>query len=208
MRGRDCYAGLDLASTTDIAALTLLFPEDDGGFYTQQLFFVPEDGMRRRAERDRVPYPLWAEQGWLEATSGNITDYDFIRERVRQLVDDHGITIRELAYDRWNATQLITQLGGDGLTVVPVGQGYASMAAPAKELEKLLLGGKLRHDGNPVMRWMLANVAVEQDPAGNIKPSKAKSTERIDGVVALVMALSRAMVAPAPTWHGFWLGAE
>lgn len=199
LRGRSCYAGLDLASTTDIAALSLLFPDEDGGFYTTQLFWVPEDGMWKRADKDRVPYPLWRNQGWLEATPGNITDYDVIRERIKQLADDLGFTIRELAYDRWNATQLITQLGGDGLTVVPIGQGYASLTAPSKELEKLLLGGLLRHDGNPVMKWMVGNVAVEQDPAGNLKPSKAKSTERIDGVVALIMALARAMVGEPET---------
>ncbi|MFZ2738445.1 MAG: terminase TerL endonuclease subunit [Burkholderiaceae bacterium] len=201
LRGLDCYAGLDLATTTDVAALSLVFPLEEGEFYTTQFFWVPSDNMRRRAERDRVPYPLWAEQHHLTATEGNIIDYDVIREQIRMLADDHGFTIKKLCYDRWNATQLITQLGGDGLDVVPVGQGYASMSAPTRELEKLLLGEKIKHDGNPVMRWMVGNVAVEQDPAGNIKPSKAKSTERIDGVVALIMALSEALHAvPGPDW--------
>lgn len=194
-RGRECWAGLDLATTTDTNALVLVFPEDDGSFYTSQMFFVPDEGLRKRADRDRVPYPLWRDDGWLISTEGNITDYDVIREYIRDLADDAGLQIRELAYDRWNANQLITQLVGDGLACVPVGQGYASLSGPSKELEALLLGGKLKHDGNPVMRWMVGNVAVEQDPAGNVKPSKAKSTERIDGVVALVMALSRAIIA-------------
>jgi phage terminase large subunit-like protein len=194
-RGRDCYAGLDLATTTDVAALQLLFPEPDGSFYSMPMFFVPRENIQRRSERDRVPYPQWEREGWLVATAGAVTDYDVIRERILELADDYGLNIKELAYDRWNASQLIVQLAGDGLTTTPVGQGYATMSAPTKELEKLLLEGKLKHDGNALMRWMVANVAVEQDPAGNLKPSKKASTERIDGVVALIMALSRAMLS-------------
>jgi phage terminase large subunit-like protein len=120
-----------------------------------------------------------------------VCDYDVIREFVRELADEFDI--REIAFDRWGATQLVTQLQGDGATCVPIGQGFASLSAPTKELEKLILSGQVRHGGHPVLRWMAGNVAVEQDPAGNVKPSKKKSTERIDGVVALVMALDRAI---------------
>jgi phage terminase large subunit-like protein len=103
--------------------------------------------------------------------------------------------IQEIAYDRWNASQLVTQLMNDGATMVPFGQGYQSMNAPTKELLTLVTGRKLRHGGNPVLRWMASNVAAKQDPADNLKPDKAKSAEKIDGVVAGIMALGRAMVA-------------
>jgi phage terminase large subunit-like protein len=130
-------------------------------------------------------------------TPGNVTDYEairaFIRDEIAPIYD-----VREIAYDRWNATQLITQLGEDGATCVPIGQGYASMSAPAKQFEALVLSGKIRHGGHPVLRWMAANVSVEQDAAGNIKPSKAKSADKIDGIVAAVMACNRATVATTP----------
>ena len=114
--------------------------------------------------------------------------------------------IRELAFDRWNTTQLCTQLQSDGLEMFPFGQGFASMSAPTKELEKLILGKQIAHGGHPVLRWMVSNVAVKQDAAGNMKPDKAKSTERIDGVVALVMSLGRASIAPkSPNYQIFWV---
>jgi phage terminase large subunit-like protein len=191
LRGRPCYLGLDLASTRDVTALVAVFPDDDGGFDVLPFFWVPEDTMTARVTRDRVPYDQWQADGQLFTTSGNVCDYDVIREFVRELADEFDI--REIAFDRWGATQLVTQLQGDGATCVPIGQGFASLSAPTKELEKLILSGQVRHGGHPVLRWMAGNVAVEQDPAGNVKPSKKKSTERIDGVVALVMALDRAI---------------
>ncbi|MDE2105798.1 MAG: terminase large subunit, partial [Patescibacteria group bacterium] len=194
LSGRECYAGLDLATTTDIAALILLFPEDDDGYSILPFFWVPEDNIQTRERRDRVPYPLWARQGLIEATPGNVVDYDRIRTKINELSQVYHI--RELAVDRWNATQITTQLMGDGIEMVPYGQGFASMSAPTKELEKLVLGGRIAHGGHPVLRWMAGNVSVEQDAAGNLKPSKKKSTERIDGIVATVMALGRAMLRP------------
>jgi phage terminase large subunit-like protein len=191
LRGRESYWGLDLATVKDISALIGLFPDDNGGFDVLCRFFIPAEGARARAERDRVPYPQWIDEGHIIATEGNVTDYDVIREHMRELAE--RFDVRCIAYDRWNATQLITQLQGDGAECVPIGQGMVSMSAPAKELEKLLLGGAIRHGGNPVLRWMASNVAIEQDAAGNIKPSKRKSTERIDGIVAACMALSEAM---------------
>jgi phage terminase large subunit-like protein len=140
---------------------------------------------------DRVDYPRWIESGVLKATDGNVTDYDVIREDIRELSE--GFQIQSIAYDRWGATQLVTQLQEDGATCVPVGQGFATMSAPAKELEKLLLGKQIRHGGHPVLSWMASNVVAETDAAGNIKPSKKKSSEKIDGIVAIVMALSEAM---------------
>ena len=131
-------------------------------------------------------------EGWITATPGNVIDYDRIRADVLALAE--RFHIREIAADRWNATQIITQLSGDGLTIFPFGQGYKDMTAPSKELEKLITSGKLAARRNPVLQWMISNVACETDAAGNVKPSKAKSTERIDGVVALVMAIGRAML--------------
>lgn len=191
LAGRPCYLGLDLASTRDITALVCVFPDGDGGFDVLPFFWVPEGGMRERVTRDRVPYDHWRDEGLLFTTSGHVTDYSHIRAFVRELADEFDL--REIAFDRWGATQLVTQLQEDGANCVPIGQGFASLSAPTKELEKLVLSGSLRHAGHPVLRWMAGNVAVEQDPAGNVKPSKKKSTEKIDGIVALIMALDRAI---------------
>ena len=130
--------------------------------------------------------------GFIESTPGNVCDYDHIRERIKKMAE--MFRIREIAYDRWNASQLVTQLMNDGATMVPFGQGYQSMNAPTKELITLVTGRKLRHGDNPVLRWMASNVAARQDPAGNVKPDKASSSEKIDGIVAGIMALGRAMV--------------
>ena len=193
LEGRECFAGLDLASTTDIAAMVLLFPDDDDGSYDVLAYFwVPEDGIRDRATRDLVPYPDWWRDGLITPTDGNVIDYDQIRADINALGDKYNI--RELAIDRWNATQLTTQLTGDGFTVVPFGQGFASMSAPTKELLRVVLDDRIRHGGNQVLRWMMSNVAVTQDAAGNLKADKGKSTERIDGIIALIMALGRATV--------------
>jgi phage terminase large subunit-like protein len=191
LRGRECFAGLDLSTTTDLSALVLLFPID-GKLYVRPFFWVPQDRIRGRVLRDRVPYDVWVRDGLIEATEGAVVDYEAIRKRINDLATQYRI--REIAVDRWNATQLATQLQGDGFEVVAFGQGFASMTAPCRELERLLLGGELVHDGNAVLRWMASNVSVQQDAAGNIKPNKAASTERIDGIVALVMALGRYMV--------------
>jgi len=193
--GHSCFAGLDLASVRDVTAFILWFADDEGGVDVLPFFWIPDEGMRQRSERDRVPYDVWVREGYMEVTEGNITDYDVIRERIKGLGDQYNI--REIAYDRWGATQLVTQLTEDGATCVPMGQGFASLSAPTKELEKLLLAGKFRHGGHPVLRWMFSNVAIQQDSAGNMKPAKDKSFEKIDGVMATVMACGRAMVAPA-----------
>lgn len=197
LEGERCYAGLDLASTTDVAAFVLYFP-DEG--QVLPYFFVPAENARERERRDRVPYPLWARQGALETTEGNIIDYDVIRRRINELADLYDI--QEIATDPWNATQLTTQLSGDGFEVVAFRQGFASMSAPTKELEKRVRGGRLQHGEHPVLRWMASNVAVEHDAAENLKPSKKVSTERIDGIVALIMALGRAMVEEDDDFDG------
>lgn len=188
-----CWGGLDLASTHDLTAFTLVWPRPGGGYWTRAWFWLPSDKLDDRARKDRVPYQTWRSDGHLAVTEGNITDFDVIRDQLRELAETYRI--QEIGYDRWNASQLVTQLQADGATLVPIGQGFASMSAPTHELERLVLEGKLIHGGTPVLRWMVGNASVEQDLVGNRKPSKKKSRERIDGVVALIMAVSRAMVA-------------
>ncbi len=188
--GSDCWAGLDLSTTTDITALVLAFPDADGKISLLCRFWVPAENARKREKRDQVPYRQWERDGFLTFTEGDVVDYDFVRRDLNTLREKYNI--RELAIDRWNATQITTQLQGDGFTIEPFGQGYAAMSGPAKEFEKLVIGGQLAHGDNPVLTWMAGNVAAEMDAAGNIKPSKAKSHERIDGIVAAVMAVGQA----------------
>lgn len=198
LRGRRCFGGLDLSTTTDVTALAWVFPpaDDDGLWHLLSRYFVPADNLRRRAERDRVPYDLWAAQGFIEATAGNVVDYGAIEEQIR--ADSALFDVSEIAYDPWNATHVALRMQDEGATMIEFRQGFRSMSAPTRELEKLIVSRKLVHGGNPVTRWMAANVAVAQDPAGNLKPAKDKSTERIDGIVALIMAIGRAMLPPEP----------
>jgi phage terminase large subunit-like protein len=187
---RPVYAGLDMANTTDVTALVLAQPpaESGGRFNVQAHFFIPGDNIADRVRRDRVPYDLWQRKGWLTTTEGNVVDYRTIRQSIEAL----GARIAELAYDSWGAVQLAQELEDSGLIVIPFQQGYKSLSPPTKELLNLVIGHRLEHDGNPVLRWMADNLIVELDAAGNVKPSKRKSTEKIDGIVALVMALDRA----------------
>lgn len=192
--GRPCFGGLDLSSTTDITAHVKVFPPEDEGepWWLVPRFFVPMANIDLRARRDRVPYDEWARQGALVATPGNVVDQQAVEDAVRQDAEHYRLV--EEAYDRWNASGLVTRLMADGLTMVPFGQGFASMSAPAKELEAKVIGHTLGHGMHPVLDWMAGNVAIDTDPAGNIKPNKATSGERIDGIVASVMGLGRAMV--------------
>ena len=195
---RPCWVGLDLASTTDIAAAVLVFPEPPGILVVPR-FWVPADNVKLRATRDRVPYDVWIQEGWITATPGNVIDYAYIRQELNAL--NAEVDIREIAFDRWGATQLSTQLEDDGFTMVPFGQGFASMAAPTREFLGLVAGGRIAHGGHPVLRWMASNLAVNQDAAGNLKPDKGRSGEKIDGIVALIMGLERAnrhAEAPVP----------
>jgi phage terminase large subunit-like protein len=194
LAGEKCFAGLDMASTTDIAALVLYFPHTDS---LLPFFWIPRENAHARERRDRVPYLQWAQSEHIRMTDGNVIDYDVIRKDIVELGERYNIC--DIAIDRWNSTQLQNQLDGDGFNVVQFGQGYASMSAPTKELERLILQGALQHSGNPVLRWMASNVSVEIDAADNMKPSKKKSTEKIDGVVAAIMAIGRAMTATDST---------
>lgn len=193
LRGRRCYGGLDLSSSIDISAFVLVFPpvEDGEPYKVLARFFIPEDNMRERTRRDRVPYEVWCRDGLITATPGNVIDYAWIIDRIQK--DAAEFDLQEIAFDRWGATLIYQQLTDMGLQVVEFGQGFASMTSPAKELEKLVLAGQLCHGGNQVLTWMADNVVVLHDPSGNIKPDKSKSTEKIDGIVALIMALDRAL---------------
>ena len=193
LEGRDCYAGLDLSSTGDITALVLIFPprDEDEKFVLLPYFWIPEETIPRRVKANSVPYDIWEKQGYIMSTEGNVIHYDFIEKFIMDLSEKYHIL--EIAVDRWNATHVIQNLEDNGLTMVPFGQGFASMSAPTKEFYRLLMEGKIIHGGHPVMRWMAGNVVVDTDPAGNIKVTKAKSKEKIDGIVAAIMALDRAV---------------
>ena len=134
-------------------------------------------------------YDVWQREGYIKTTEGNVIHYGFIEKFIESLGEIYNI--KEIAFDRWGATQMVQNLEGMGFTVIPFGQGYKDMSPPSKELYKLLMEGKITHGGNPVLKWMAGNVFMHQDPAGNIKPDKEKSTEKIDGIVATIMALDR-----------------
>ena len=193
LAGRECYAGLDLSSTGDITAFVLMFPPRDESekYICVPYFWIPEDTIPIRVRRASVPYDVWERQGFLFATEGNVIHYGFIEKFIEELGEKYHIL--EIAFDRWGATQMVQDLEGMGFTVVPFGQGYKDMSPPTKEFYKLLMEGRIIHGGNPVLRWMAGNVVVDTDPAGNIKPTKAKSAEKIDGIVATIMALDRAI---------------
>jgi phage terminase large subunit-like protein len=200
LKGRICYGGLDLSSTTDITAWVLVFPpEKIGGKYSVLCrFFIPEDNMRERARRDKVPYDVWVRQGFITATPGNVIDYKYVLAQIQKDLTDYDLA--ELAFDRWGSQKIITDLQDLGFEVegkcnlIQFGQGFASMSSPTKELEKMVLSGEIAHAGHPVLAWMVSNTVVKTDPAFNLKPDKERSTEKIDGVVAMIMAISRAML--------------
>lgn len=191
LKGRSCYAGLDLSSTSDITALVLVFPPrfEEENYIVLPYFWLPEDTLELRCRRDHVLYDVWERQGYIKTTEGNVVHYGFIEKFIEDLSEIYHI--KEIAYDRWNATQMVQNLEGMGLTMVPFGQGYKDMSPPSKELYKLMMEGKIQHGGHPVLKWMGQNVVMRQDPAGNIKPDKEKSVEKIDGIVALIMGLDR-----------------
>ena len=191
--GRECYAGLDLSSTTDLTSLVLVFPDYDNGSYTVlPHYWLPRDTMLDKEKKDKVPYSSWVRQGFMTATDGSVIDYGSITQK---LLEWRGLyDIKELAFDRWGASKLVQELDDLRLcTLVPFGQGFMSMSPPTKELMNLVLQRRLVHGGNPVLRWNVDSLVVQQDPAGNLKPNKAKSTARIDGAVAMIMALDRAI---------------
>jgi phage terminase large subunit-like protein len=204
LKGRDCCGGLDLSTNIDLTAWVMVFPpeKEDGLYEILCRFFLPEDNMMERVKRDKVPYDVWARQGYIKLTPGNIIDYAFIIEQIKQDMTDYQII--ELAFDRWGSQKITTDLQELGFEIegkrslVQFGQGFASMSPPTKEVETMVLKGELAHGGNPVLAWNVSNVAIRIDPAENKKPDKEKSIERIDGAVALIMAIGRAMLRGGP----------
>ena len=193
LEGRACYAGLDLSSTSDLTTLVLVFPprDENEAYMVLPFFWLPEDTLALRVRRDHVMYDQWEQQGFIQTTEGNVVHYGFIEKFICELGERYNI--REIAYDRWNATMMVQALEDDGFTMIPFGQGFRDMSPPTKELMRIVLEHRLNHGGHPVLRWNFDNAYVRTDPAGNLKLDKEKSTEKIDGAVALVMALDRAM---------------
>lgn len=190
LKGRECYGGLDLSSTSDLTTLVLVFPprNEDEKYIVLPFFWLPEETLQLRVRRDHVLYDKWKAEGKLMTTEGNVVHYGFIE----QFICDLPYDIHEIAYDRWNASMMVQNLEMDGFNMVPFGQGFRDMSPPSKELMRLVLEGRLNHGNHPVLRWNVNNAYVRTDPAGNIKIDKQRSTEKVDGAVALVMALDRA----------------
>jgi phage terminase large subunit-like protein len=205
LTGRECYAGLDLSSTQDLSALSLAFvPQNGDPIYTQHFAWCPANAIKERAKADRVPYDLWHKQGHIEATPGSVVDYGYILKRIEEL--SKKFDLKGVLYDRWGATAIVKAIEDLGLTVLQFGQGFASMSPPSKEMEKLVLERKITFPDNPALKWCFSNVIVELDAAGNLKPSKKKSKEKIDLVVSSIMALDGALrnkkkvIEPTITW--------
>ena len=198
LRDQPCWAAVDLSTSRDITALVLAFRRDDGGFYLLPFFWVPAENARRRDRMDGVPYTTWERQGFLNFTDGNEIDQGAIRKKINELAREYPI--QEITVDPWNGKPFMQDLAADGFVVTEHRQGFASMASPTKEFDRLIIGGKIQHGGNPVLTWMAGNAAVEIDSHENMKPCKKKSTERIDGIVASVMAVGRAMAGAQQSW--------
>ena len=190
----DCWGGLDLSNVSDITAFILLFNENNR-FQLLPFFWIPEEKMLEKIRKENINYDHWVRQGFVKVTPGNITDYDFVKADILKIAADYNL--KSTAYDRWNSSQTIIDLSNEGLIFNPFGQGYGSMSAPTKQFEALVLSGQIEHFGNPVLRWMLSSTLVKIDPAGNIKPDKEKSTQKIDGIVASIMALGEWMTDQA-----------
>jgi len=188
--GRECYAGLDLSSTRDLTAFVLLFPPQKEGEYWYVIpeLFVPQDTIWERVHNDRVPYDVWQKEGYIHATPGNVVDYEAVRNKIVECSQNYDL--KAVAYDPWGATDLAQRLQDqDGIRMIACRQGYQTMSPATKELMRLVMQGQLAHGGHPVLRWCADNMVVKPDDNENIRPLKAKARERIDGVVALIMAI-------------------
>lgn len=200
LAGLECYGGLDLASTGDFCAFSLYFPET-GSVITR--YYLPEEAVKRRNDAAGSSIRDWVRQGLVIETEGNVTDYNFIKADILDLATQFDI--KDIAFDRFNSSQLIIELQNEGLTMYPFGQGFVTMSAPTKELERLAKTGKIKHGNNPVTRWQMGNVMLRRDPADNIKIDKAKSGDKVDGPVSIVMALGTYMQDAAKNENSeFW----
>lgn len=198
LKGRHCYGGLDLATTSDLTAFCLVFPDEDGeGYDLRWRHWIPERAFKALDERTSGQAKVWRRDGVLTVTPGDVTDYSFVRADINR--DRETYDVAGIGFDRWNASQVCIELENeDGAPMVRIGQGFASLSAPLKALKHELLAGsstvpRLRHGGNPLVRWQATNLRVEEDAAGNVKPSKKTSMDKIDGFSAAVDALSLAL---------------
>ncbi len=196
LKGRRCIAALDLARVNDLSSLALLFPPAEDGERWKVLWrhWCPGDDIEERSKRDRAPYAVWRDQGHLIATEGNTTDFKFVEAEILRLATIYDI--QELAFDRTFAGEIVRNLQDEGMTLVEFGQGFLSMGPASAEFIRKLLAGELQHGGDPVADWCASNVTVRKDPAGNEKPDKERSIERIDPIVALIMAVGRSLAEP------------
>jgi len=199
---RACYIGLDLASTTDLTAAVVVSEDENGVLDVVPFFWCPSESIEQRSLRDKVDYIQWAKDGLIRVTDGNATDYETVKNDILELCDRYKV--KQIGVDPWNATMLSQALAAAGCDIVNVRQGYGSLSAPTKRLEALVLDGKLRHGGHRILDWCADNTAVQADHTGNIKPSKAKSTEKIDGIAALVTAMAVQAAAETPPPEQDW----
>lgn len=184
LTGEECFGGLDLASTSDFCAFSLYFPSYSA---IRTWYYLPSEAVRKRTDAVGQQYRQWERDGRIIVSDGNVTDYDFILKHIVDLCQQYDV--KDISYDRFNSSQLVIQLTNEGLNMFPFGQGFVSMSAPTKELERKVKNKELTHDGNPVTRWMMSNIYLKTDPAGNVKIDKAKSGDKVDGPVSIVMAL-------------------
>ncbi len=198
---RPCFGGLDLSTKLDLSAFALVFPGDGGYLDVLLRFWLPEETVGKYAQKGLRHYETWAREGWLTTTPGDVIDYEFIRAEVNAL--SKRFAVQQIAYDPWGATQLANQLMSDGLSMVECRQGFQSLSEPSKDLEARIIEKKVRHANNPILRFCVSNAVVKRDPAGNIKPDKEKAVDRIDGVVAVVMGLSRCINTPIEGEHAY-----
>jgi phage terminase large subunit-like protein len=193
LRAQKCFAGLDLASTIDLASYALDFPDGEGGHDVLWRAFAPESAVVQLDRRTGGRASVWRDTGLLTVTEGNVIDYEAIKRALRE--DAERYDLREVAFDRWGATQLASELIEEGFPLIQMGQGFASMSGPTKELLRLIAAGLYRHGANPLARWQADNLITRTDPSGNVKPDKQKSADKIDSIVAGIMALDRSLRA-------------
>jgi phage terminase large subunit-like protein len=198
LRKVPCYAGLDLAAVSDLTVFVLAWPIKDK-VYVYPWFFIPGDGLAERVRNDGVPYTTWSQEGHVELTEGSTTDWRYVVGRIKELAG--YFKIKEVGFDNWGARDVVRELGDGGITCIDVSQSIGSLSAPTKRLQELILDKKLVHTGHPILRWNLDCTTIWSDSNGNIKvqkPELGKSTKRIDGVVATIMALSRIQKTETP----------
>lgn len=192
--GKKCYPGLDLSSTTDITGVVYLFPPQEGIEDWRFIHdaWIPEENMKERVKRDRVPYDRWVDQRYLHATPGNVIDYEFVEAKI--LASNKQYKVAALGTDPWNSRMLTQRLMKEGMEVIEIAQNMAQMSPAMKAVERLMKSGQMTHEVNPLARWCWGNVNVAVDGNENIKPMKNKSVDRIDLTVALINAMATAML--------------